>query len=80
MTARRLPVLVATLALAGLLAACTANDPNAPHLGLGVGIGPNGLRLTPSLTTRVGGTTVGVTPGGASVGGNVGGVSVGASL
>ena len=68
------------LLIALSLTACTASDPATPQVGLGLGIGPNGVRVVPRVTTRVGGASVGVTPGGASVGTNVGGVSVGASL
>ncbi|THD83568.1 hypothetical protein E7811_09815 [Aliigemmobacter aestuarii] len=71
---------LSALACATALAACTPTDPATPQLGVGVGIGPNGVRLVPRVTTNVGGANVGVTPGGASVGTNVGGVNVGASL
>lgn len=78
---RRGPVtLIVALICAGLISACTPSDPAAPQLGVGVGIGPNGVRLVPRVTTSVGGARVGVSPGGASVGGNVGGVAVGAAL
>lgn len=73
-------ITLSALACALALAACTPNDPATPQLGVGVGIGPNGVRLVPRVTTNVGGANVGLTPGGASVGANVGGVNVGASL
>lgn len=71
--------LLLALTAAFTLAAC-ANDPNAPQLGLGIGIGPNGLRVSPKVTTKVGDARVGVGPGGASVGTSVGGVGVSAGL
>lgn len=70
----------AALVLAALLLTGCAEDPNAPRVGLGVGIGPNGLRVAPRVTTQVGDARLGVGPGGASVGTNVGGVGVGVGL
>ncbi|MGP3697830.1 hypothetical protein [Rhodobacter sp. NSM] len=66
-------MLRALLLLLGL-AACT--DPNAPQLGLGVGVGPGGVRVHPRMSTRVAGTSVGVNPHGASVGTGIGNVGV----
>lgn len=71
----------AALVLAGMLAlaACTP-APGQPRVGLGLGIGPKGLRIVPRVTTNVGGVTVGAGPGGGSVGTSVGGVGVGVGL
>lgn len=68
------------LALAALLVLAGCADPNAPRLGMGVGFGPNGVRVTPRVTTRVGVTSLGVSPYGTSVGTTVGNVGIGASL
>ena len=51
-----------------LLALAACADPDAPHLGLGVGVGPTGVRVTPSVSTRLGPTSLGVSPHGAAVG------------
>ena len=51
------------LAFCLLLGACA---PGGPQLGLGLGIGPNGLRVVPRVTTNVGGVNVGVGAGGVS--------------
>lgn len=60
------------------LAAC-ANQPQ-PHLGLGIGLGPHGLRLSPRVSTQIGGATVGTNGTGASLGTHLGGVSLGVGL
>lgn len=70
----------AVVGFAALLALSACADPNAPHLGVGLGFGPNGVRVTPRVTTRVGDTSVGVSPYGTSVGTTVGNVGIGASL
>lgn len=57
-----------------LLPACT---PGGPQLGVGLGIGPGGISVTPRVTTNVGGLNVGVGAGGVSAGTNIGGVGVG---
>lgn len=62
------------LVLFALLAACS--DPNAPRLGMGVGVGPGGVRVHPRMSTRVGATSLGVSPYGASVGTGIGNVGV----
>ncbi|AXQ94315.1 hypothetical protein ORIO_11635 [Cereibacter azotoformans] len=63
-------------ALLLLLALAACADPNAPHLGLGVGVGPGGVSVHPRMSTRVGATSVGVSPYGASVGTGIGNVGV----
>lgn len=76
------PGLATALFLIGL-AACTApgaSELGPPKLGVGIGIGPNGVTLRPRVTTTVNGVTVVATPGGATVGTSVGGIGVGASL
>ena len=73
MRGRWLPI-AAALVLAG------CSDPNAPYLGLGVGFGPSGVQVTPRVTTRVGNTSLGVSPHGAAVGTTIGNVGIGASL
>lgn len=62
-----------------MLAACDAG-PDQPRLGIGLGIGPNGVRLVPKVTTDLGGVTVGAGPGGIGLGTNVGGVGIGTKL
>jgi len=69
--------LFALLALSGCE---NPGQPGQPRLGVGIGIGPNGLALRPRVSTTIDGTTVGGGPGGASVGTNVGGVGVGVGL
>ena len=69
----------ATLATMFALSACEAG-PGQPQVGVGLGIGPNGVRLVPRISTNVGGVNVGATPGGVGVGTNVGGIGVGARL
>lgn len=59
----------AVLLLFGL-AACT--DPDAPRVGMGVGLGPGGVSVHPRVSTHVGPTSVGVSPYGASVGTGIG--------
>ena len=72
------------LAMAGavaLLAGCGAEgDPLQPQAGLGIGIGPNGIRVSPRVTVSDGVGRVSAGPGGVSAGAGVGPVAVGASL
>ncbi|MGL5009076.1 MAG: hypothetical protein ACRC6I_04290 [Paracoccaceae bacterium] len=56
-----------------LLAGCT----NGPQLGLGIGVGPNGMTVSPTVRGNVGGVDVGVSGNGASAGTNIGPVGVG---
>ncbi len=49
-------------------------------MGLGIGVGPNGLSVVPRVSANVGGVNVGASPGGASVGTTVGNVGIGVGL
>lgn len=52
-----------------MLAACSEGG---PRLGLGVGLGPGGLSLSPRVATHIGPLTVGAGPGGVLAGVEVG--------
>ncbi len=73
--------MIRLIAICGILAlsACETG-PTQPKLGVGLGIGPKGVRLVPKVTTNVGGVTVGAGQGGVGVGTNVGGVGGGTKL
>jgi hypothetical protein len=56
-----------------LLGACA---PGGPQMGLGIGIGPGGVSVSPRVTADVGGMNVGAGPGGVTATTGVGPVSV----
>ncbi|MGL5009200.1 MAG: hypothetical protein ACRC6I_04920 [Paracoccaceae bacterium] len=62
-------VILLTLGLAG----CSTG----PQLGLGIGFGPDGMTVSPTVRGNVGGVDVGVSGNGASAGTNIGPVGVG---
>lgn len=67
------------MALTALTACATPAAEGQPSLGVGIGIGPHGLKLVPKVSTRINGVNVGASPSGPSIGTNVGGVGVGVS-
>lgn len=70
----------AVLGVCAILAGCGADGtPLAPTAGLGIGIGPGGVKVRPKVTVSDGTSAVNVGTGGVSAGTNVGGVNVGTS-
>ncbi len=65
----------------GFVAACGAEgDPLRPTAGLGIGIGPGGIKLRPKVGVTDGTSTVGLGTGGVSAGTRAGPVSIGGNL
>lgn len=53
----RAPAIISALVAAGLLVGCSV-----PGLHTNIGIGPNGISVTPVVTTRIAGASVSVRP------------------
>ncbi len=71
----------AVLGVVALLAGCGAEgDPLRPTAGLGIGIGPGGLKVRPNVGVTDGTARVGVGTGGVTAGASSGPVSVGTTL
>ncbi len=51
-----------------------------PNLGLGIGIGPNGVRVSPRVSAKMGDVNVGTNGSSVGLGTNIGGVSVNAGI
>ncbi len=51
-----------------------------PNLGLGLGIGPNGVRVVPRVSATMGDVNIGTNGSSVGVGANLGGVSVNAGI
>lgn len=71
--------IAALMALCALTACAPPAQDGQPRLGVGIGIGPHGLKLVPKVSTKINGVNVGASPGGPSIGTNLGGVGVGVS-
>ena len=72
---------LAILGVCGLLAACGAEgDPLQPNVGLGLGIGPGGIKVRPNVSVNDGTARVSAGAGGVRVGASEGPVSVSAGL
>lgn len=72
--------LIAICALVGLAACGAEGDPLQPNVGLGVGIGPGGLKVRPRVTVSDGTGRVTASPSGVSAGASAGPVSVNTGL